>query len=171
MFKNVSFGVQKIEGIGPKTEEKLVAHKIHTLLDFIAEPLPNLVELLRDLASEKEIRQWHLMALFMQVDAINGQFAEAIVKAGIKSISEIAFMSVDDLQNLFENAANERMIPETPNKETIFEMIREATILTFSQTYLGRLMDEEGQPVENVKVNVYYQSTTTNVNNDDFLPR
>ena len=164
MFKNLSLGVQEIQGIGPQTEAVLSTHNIYTLLDFIAEPVSNLEEKLDELASEKEIKQWHLMALFMQIDAVKGQFAEALVEEGIKSISEIAFMSVEDLQNLFENATNARMIPKIPEEETIFEMIREATILTFSQTYLGRLTDEEGLAVENAKVKVYYQSTTTNAN-------
>jgi len=164
MFQNLTSEVDAIEGIGPKTKSQLNTHNIHTLLDLIAESPGELHEKVDGLASEEEIRQWLNMAAFMQMDAVSGQFAEALIKGGVKSISEIALKPKAQLEEIFNNASSNRIIPEAPNSDTIFEMIREATILTFSQTYLGKLIDESGNAVANASVKVYYQQATTNSN-------
>lgn len=163
MLRNLSRDVSVIEGVGPKTAARLSAVGVETLLDFVALPAADYHEALDGAASLAEIERWQAMAFTMQVDAVDGQFAEALARAEY-GLLELAMTSLADLRGVFERARAARKIPNVPETEILVDMIREAALLSASRCLLGKLVDADGQPVVGATVRVSQRATVSNAN-------
>ncbi len=164
MLENLSLEVDSIQGIGPKIKTELNTNNIHTLLDFLAVEPGELHELIDSLASEKEVNEWHDMALLMQADVIDAQFAEALVKHGVTGLETVANATITELSDIFEAAKSVSMIPELPTLDEKVEMIRQTNRLVAARTITGKILDEENLPLSGVKVSCVDVSTNTNAN-------
>lgn len=164
MFKNLSDDIAVIEGIGPKTAELFQQAKVRTIQDFMVKPCAFYHRKVKSIASINEVKQWQKMAFFMQIDEVNGQYAEALVKGGVKSIGLLGLKSLEALKTLFAKAEADNIIPSVPSDEEIVGMIRSATALNYSSSLGGQVVDDECNPVTNATVRIGEERATSNAN-------
>ncbi|MFW2437849.1 MAG: hypothetical protein ACN4GR_00590 [Arenicellales bacterium] len=164
MLKNLNNDIEVVEGIGPKIASLLRNNNVNTLLDLIVRPSKFYHRIVSSVASADEVEAWRRMVFFMQVDDIDGQFSEAIVKGKIKSLNLLGNKSLGDLQELFLAAKDKKIIPGVPDDEQLVNMIRESTQLASGQNLLGQVIDEDGKPAAESEITFASSKTVANKN-------
>jgi len=95
---------------------------------------------------------------------MSAQFAEATVKAGIKSYDKWLATDLEALQNIFTTAAESGIIPAAPELDTLFDINKEIAQLYYGCIAQGKVLNETGEPIEGATVHIGYYKTETNAN-------
>ena len=148
--------VTMIEGIGPAIAGALAGLRIWTVLDLLRVPATRIHDAVREIASEKEVRDWKRMAMLLQVHDVSAQWAEALVKSGIATIDELQRKELDEIVTTMRAAKKEGIIADVPTANQIANMLRDAAVILRTGTFSGRVIDAEGKPVGAAAISVGY---------------
>ncbi len=78
-----------IEGIGPAIEQRFRQVAVFTVYDPLRASASRLGTVVSALASFDAVRSWRQMATLLEAEAVTPQWAEALVKSGIASRSDL----------------------------------------------------------------------------------
>ncbi|MEM7193306.1 MAG: DUF4332 domain-containing protein [Pseudomonadota bacterium] len=162
MTGNTGARLQEIQGIGPKISAEFEAQGVRTVLDFLVKPLDFYARIVDHLASRDQVQSWQRMARFLQLTGVDGQIAEALVKARIHTMEQLGNKSATDLRKIFRVAKKSGMIPQVPDVDGLAIILRDANRMAYSRSILGRLMTDENRPVEGCAVRHGRTKTITN---------
>jgi predicted flap endonuclease-1-like 5' DNA nuclease len=131
-LKSEGYGVQNIEGIGPKTAGELKIIGIHNVADLLKNAYNNSQ---RDYLSKQLklrvdfINKWASMSDLLRIDGIDHQFAELISSSGVKTIKGLAVKDANNFVKRMEeiNTSRSKLIsPIVPNAEQVSNWIEQA---------------------------------------------
>jgi predicted flap endonuclease-1-like 5' DNA nuclease len=96
----MAYPIDKIEGIGPASSEKLSAAGIKTTADLLeecgsAKGRKHMAE--RTGLSEKQLLKWANMADLMRITGIGEEYAELLEAAGVDTVRELQHRNAESL--------------------------------------------------------------------------
>jgi hypothetical protein len=144
--------VSAIEGIGPSIEDLLRPKGVHTVYDLLRAPSPALHKAVAEVASLQQVRSWRQMALLLEVAMMTPQWAEALVKARITSISELRRRHLAEVRSVFADAGSAHSIPDVPSDDEIAAMLADAALLDFAGAITGTVTNRRRRPLPGVRV-------------------
>ena len=156
------YPVETLEGVGPAIAAKLSHWGIIDTHDLLRHSLDTVHKWVHDTASLAMVRQWQVMALFLEIKCMDRQWAEALATGGITSVEELSRAGLKQLQAVFANAQAEHRIRDLPDVESILNMVRDATVIHCSGKLSGRIIDQSGAPVAAASVRVGDAKACTN---------
>lgn len=124
----------KIEGIGPSYENKLITVGIKTIEDLQQMNIDKTSE--KTGISQKLLRTWQSMAILQQIEGIGSQFSEVLVKMGITNIETLMQSNPEEIQVKIEEYQKTGIIPNTATIEEIRGWQETATQII--KTQMGR---------------------------------
>lgn len=142
--------IDGIEGIGPARRADLEAIGIHYVCDLLLTP-PIAIASSTDLSMEM-IEGWRTAALFLELDSMSTQWAEALVHGKLYDNEQLGKMSLEKLASLFAQAVEDNLINEIPDIETMASIKVEATKHHYCSQLQGWVLDESEQPIEGVTI-------------------
>ena len=152
-----------IEGIGGRVEARLQELNLFFVFDLIRASAEQIHSALKDTHSVEQVRRWRAMALLLQVDAVDGQAAEALVRADVSSIEKLKDATRAELQQLFADAEQQGMIPTVPSDDDLVAMLLDATRIHFTGGLNATVRDTDGRPVAGARVRIGLVRVTTDV--------
>lgn len=141
-----------IEGIGPVTERALQDINLFYVYDLIRAAAEQIHPGVANTHSLAQVRRWRAMAILLQVEAINHQWAEALVRAEVSSIEKLKGSSPTVLEQIFKDALEARIIPSVPSRDEIATILLDATTIHHTGGINGTVRDSAGQPLAEVEV-------------------
>ena len=144
--------VSAIEGIGPATERLFQARGVFTVYDLLRAQSPELHGAVASVASQDQVRSWRQMAVLLEVAAMTPQWAEALVRGGVHTLTELRYLALAELQTIFTAAQGSGLIPDLPTTDQMIAMLTDATLLEFGGAITGTVKDRDGQPVAGATV-------------------
>ncbi len=155
--------VSVIEGIGPVVEEKLKTLGVFCPLDLLRHRVKVIHEAVSFQASIKQVSQWRRAASLLQIECMNGQWAEALVRGGVETIQGLSRADLSKLRTLFANALAEGVIPKAPDDEEIVAMFKDAVTIKLTGVIRGTVIDADGVPLAGVSARVGQQKGVTDL--------
>lgn len=146
--------VRNIEGIGPAIEARLHTAGIYTVFDLIRASAAQIHLSVSDRVSLQQVQGWRTMAVFMQIEEMTNQWAEALVKGGVSSIEELVQKKQVELSDILSNAASSGLIPEAPAEALLYEMRIDAMQLHHTGSLDGTIRDQHGRPLADVVIKI-----------------
>ena len=144
--------VSAIEGVGTQAERLFQLEGVYTVYDLLRASSPALHSAVSSVASMQEVRTWRQMAVLLEVATMTPQWAEALVKAGITSLSELRQLALTDLTGIFTSARDEGLIPDVPTADQMAAMLMDAGRLEYAGAITGTVRDRDGNPVKGATV-------------------
>lgn len=144
--------VSAIEGIGSAIERLLQVQGVYTVYDLLRAPSPALHAAVSAVASLEEVKQWRQMAVLLEVATVTPQWAEALLKGGANSLTELRNLDLNELTTVFNDARMAGTIPDVPTTDQMVAMLTDATLLDFAGAITGTIKDRNGNPVKDVTV-------------------
>jgi len=129
----------KIEGIGPRYEERLAEAGIRTLDDLRHMSTDNIHETTG--ISIRLLKTWQSMAVLQRVDGITSQFSEALVKIGITDLKKLVDANPEQISDKITELHKQRIIPNTATPEEIKGWQDQASEILFEDR-LSKTPDE-----------------------------
>lgn len=152
--------INTIEGIGEIRKADFNMAGIHYVCDLLLTP-PSILSATTHL-SVVSIEKWRTAALLLELDCMNAQWAEALVRNGVFDLEQIGHLSLDELNVLFAKAVQDHLITEVPDMETLSTMKVEATRHHYSSQVQGLVVDESGSPIEGVHISCGHRDAESN---------
>ena len=115
----------KIEGLGPTYENKLISAGIKTIEDLRQMNIDKISE--KTGISKKLLRKWQSMALLQQIEGVDSQFSEALVKMGITDLGTLTQSNPSEIQVKIEEYQKSGIIPSVTTIEEIRQWQETAT--------------------------------------------
>lgn len=143
-----------IEGIGPSRAEALASIDVFNIFDLLRCTVLQLHETVRDTAPKEQVQLWWNMASMLQVEEVNPQWAEGLVRGGIDSIGKLASKQIEDIQTVLAKAKDKRLIPNVPTITQIFSMIRDAVVIQHTGVLTLTIRNPDGNPVVNATTSI-----------------
>lgn len=156
------YPVETLEGVGPAIATRLSRWGIIDTHDLLRHSPDIVHQWVRDITSPEIVRQWQVMALFLEIKCIDRQWAEALASGGINSVEELSRAGLEQLQAVFANAQAAHRIRELPDAESILNMVRDATVIHCSGKLSGRITDQSGAPVAAASIRIGNAKAYTN---------
>jgi hypothetical protein len=156
------YPVETLEGVGPAIAARLSRWGIIDTHDLLRHSSDRVHKWVRDTASLAMVRQWQVMALFLEIKCMDRQWAEALATGGISSVEELSRAGLEQLQAVFADAQGEHLIREVPDAESILNMVRDATVIHCSGKLSGRITDQTGAPVAAASIRIGNAKACTN---------
>jgi predicted flap endonuclease-1-like 5' DNA nuclease len=116
-----------IDGIGPSSETKLNNAGIHTLDDLRSMNIQQANQ--QSGISVSRLQSWQNMALLMQIDGIDKQYAEGLVRSGITTLTTLANTAPDSILQRLGEMYNNNVIPSVPTRADVDLWQAQATAL------------------------------------------
>ena len=168
MIKAPSFllsSPETIEGVGAARGAALAAAGIKTIAEFFRAG-PRKVHALCPNATAREVGEWICQATLYRVKGVTPDLAEALVKAGIRSVGRLASAELADVEAAVVKArASDRPSLSLSMAPTVYNLARiqqAAWKLEGSGMVVGRLLQQRGgQPIRGALVALGEQDTTT----------
>jgi hypothetical protein len=129
----------KIQGIGPKYEEKLAEAEVKTLDNLQYMDINNVHEITG--ISRSLLETYQAMAILQRVMGINSQFSEALVKIGITDLRKLVDGSPESISIKIIELHDQGIIPNTATPEEIWGWQDRASEILF-QDKLSKSPDE-----------------------------
>lgn len=152
--------ITHIEGIGPGRKTVLDEAGVHYVCDLLLTPPPTLSSVTG--IPIKSIEHWRTAALFLELDSMNAQWAEALVHERVYDLEHLGEISLEELRALFARAVGTNLINEGPDTETLASIKVEATRHHYSAQVQGIVMDESESPIEGVQITCGFREILTN---------
>lgn len=150
-----------IEGIGPRTAQRLATLNLYYVFDLIRASAEQIHPAVSGVASVDEVRRWRSMAILLQVDTMTNHWAEALVRAGVKTIEELSGKSAADLTQLFAAARRKRVALTIPTAQDALRMLLDATVIHFTGGLNGTVQNRNGHGIPDVEARIGLTRTTT----------
>lgn len=129
----------KIEGIGPRYEERLAEAGIRTLDDLRHMSTEDVHETTG--ISIGLLKTWQSMAVLQRVEGITPQFSEALVKIGITDLKKLVDVNPVQISDKITELHKQRVIPNTATSEEIKGWQDQASEILFEDR-LSKTPDE-----------------------------
>ena len=153
--------VSAIEGIGPSIENLLQPKGIYSVYDLLRVTSPALHGVVAGSASLPQVKSWRQMAALLEVATVTPQWAEALVKGGITSTSELRRRDLSEVRTVFRDARDKKLIKDVPSDDQVAAMLADSALLDFAGAITGTVKDRSGQPVPGVKIVAGSKEVTT----------
>ena len=153
--------LSEIEGIGPAAGERLADIDAHSVFDLLRADARTIHSAVEGIASLDEVRAWRQMAAMLEVRSVTPQWAEALVKAGVKTHTALRDQRLDELEAAFEDQRAAGVIAEVPNAIQIAEMLKDAATLDASGALMGTVRDHRDVAIEGARVTASGTGATT----------
>jgi predicted flap endonuclease-1-like 5' DNA nuclease len=131
--KPMSYRVDKIEGIGPVSKEKLAAVEIAdtaTLLAKCATPAGRKAVAEKTGISPKNILKWTNMADLMRIRGVGEEFSELLEKSGVDTVSELKTRVPANLHAKMATVnAEKKLARRVPTEHEVAAWVAEAKTL------------------------------------------
>ncbi len=164
MAVDINTPVTEIQGIGPVTADLLKHQGVEFVLELVRVRADQLHAVLDSVASYQECKNWIHVAHLLQVSEVTPQWAEALVAHDLKTVEMLARSDFDDLKSIFNQALQINMIPGKPTDLQLAEMVRDATVIYYTGSITGTVLDHIGAGLADAKVEVGLNTTYTNAN-------
>lgn len=152
--------IEHIEGIGPARKADLEAAGVHFVCELLFIP-PIALASATGLSLER-IEDWRTAALILELDSMNAQWAEALVRNKVYDLEQISDLSLEKLSEKFAQAVEDNLINEVPDTETMSTMKVEAAKHHYASQLQGIITDESGEPVEGASISCGYIEAVSN---------
>jgi hypothetical protein len=146
--------VSAIEGIGPTIASALERSGVCTVFDLLRAPPSRIATAIAPAAGFEQVRSWRAMASLLQVAEVTPQWAEALVRSDVSSVSDLRHARLSELESGFADARARSDIPDVPTSEQIAEMVKDAAVIDCSGAVTGTIRGREDRPVEGATVRV-----------------
>jgi hypothetical protein len=150
-----------IEGIGPAKARALEEIGAYFVFDLLRASVERLHQAVSSLASVTEVRRWRSMAALLHVAVVTPQWAEALVGADVRTVTDLARLTLDELEAVFAEARRNRVVPDTPSAVQMAEMLKHAASLACSGALMATVRDAQGAPIEGASVRIGPRHETT----------
>ena len=150
-----------LEGIGPSTERSLQSINLFYVFDLIRASPEQIHEVVTGTHSLDRVRRWRSMALLLQVTGVTNQWAEALVRADVRSVEKLKDTSLAELAVAFEEARQSGLIPSVPSVDEHVTMVLDATTIHYTGGINGTVRDRGGQPVVDAQIGIGCLTTRT----------
>jgi nucleotidyltransferase/DNA polymerase involved in DNA repair len=117
--------VTEIEGVGPSVTRALSRMRVHTVFDLLR-CTPDQIRRAASHLSFADAYGLRSAASLLQVRGMSGQWAEALVKGGVKSIDELQGKSSHEVLDLLRRARRRRIIRSLPTSSLLEQVLRDA---------------------------------------------
>jgi len=144
---------EQIEGIGPTRAASLAAGGITTIAEMLAERPPKVLSLLGNV-SARQVGDWYCAAVLRRVDGVTPNMAEALVEAGVRTVSSLAEAGLRTVERAVDSARDAGRMTESPSVYELAGLQREAWRVRERGMLTGFVLDAEGRPVEDAVVEV-----------------
>lgn len=144
--------VNEIEGIGPATAEDLSAIGIDYLFDFLLYSPSFLAS--QTSFSFDQFEEWRVNALFLELDGMDKQIAEALVESKVVDPEHLSMLEFGELRTKIHDSLADDAVDSLPSDSLIAAIQVDATRAVYGRQVQGRVMDEFGRPIANVSVRV-----------------
>lgn len=138
--------IDHIEGIGPARKVDLEGAGVHFVCELLL--IPPIALATQTGISMEQIQDWRTAALFLELDSMNAQWAEALTRNKSYDLEHLAHMSLEDLSEVFTQALEDNIINEVPDLEAMAAMKMEASKHHFGTQIQGVVTDESMEPIE-----------------------
>lgn len=152
--------VSEIEGIGPATAGSLSELGIDYLNDFLRNTPPFLASQ-SDFSLEK-FEEWRSSALLLELEGMDKQLAEALVEDGVVDPEHLSILNLDELSEMVSLALADDRVDEIPGSAQLAALQVKAARFTYGRQVQGRVIDEQGMPIEGAEVKLAGNSTLSN---------
>lgn len=143
-----------IEGIGPSRKAALAAGGIVDLEGLLRTDVGRIKELVPD-ASVEQIEDWLRATVLLQLDHVDADVAEALVRAGLGWVDRIADVALSTVVQALDDAAAAGKIAEVPSAARIAALHADAVRRRSTGLVVGRIMAEDwSAPVPDAVVRV-----------------
>jgi len=153
--------VESLEGVGEALAGMLGEAGFETVASLLQVSAHDIHAAVRRRASLEQVSGWRRMALLMRAEAVGAQWAEALVRAGITSLGELATKRPSALRAVFAQALSDGVIPSEPGEDDLAAMVVQATLLDCTSSITGDVVDASGQALADALVEIGMQRTTT----------
>lgn len=144
--------VAAIEGIGEAFSRRLESIGVKTVLDLFSVSPRRILDAVADRASAKQVDHWRRSALFLRVEGVDPQVAEAFARGGIKDLNDLAGLPLADLDQILMSAMEAHLIPDRTPVGRLADIRVNAAILEHTGTCSGLVIDENNHPVSGATV-------------------
>jgi hypothetical protein len=139
--------VSAIQGIGSASEQLLQRHGIYTVYDLLRAQSPAIHRVVASVASLSDARAWRQMAVLLEVATVTPQWAEALVRGGVRTLDELRHLRSDELKAVFTAARDSHIIADVPTSDQLVAMLTDATLLDYAGAITGTVKDRDGRPI------------------------
>jgi Domain of unknown function (DUF4332) len=150
-----------IEGIGPATARALEGIGAYSVFDLLRTSVETIHPAVSSLASVAEVRRWRSMAALLHVVVVTPQWAEALVRADVRTIADFRGLKLSELEGIFTEARRDGVVPDVPSAVDMAEMLKHAASLLCSGAFMGTVRDRQGAPIEGATVGIGALRETT----------
>ncbi|NNG00608.1 MAG: DUF4332 domain-containing protein [Desulfobacteraceae bacterium] len=163
--------IDQIEGVGASRADVLRSVNIFCTEDLLLRS----EDFLRNMLSRRghfpaaNVFEYRCAAELMQVKGLTGQFAEALIRAKRQTLVEFAGLSPDTLVEIFDNAKNGRIIPETIDGKKAVSWQKRALTVAYTGTVSGTVI-HESVPVNDAKVTCQFEDAYTDERGRFWIP-
>lgn len=161
MTSNLALPVSAIEGIGPAVEGALIARGLFVVGDLLRVDAETIHDAVSPIASLDEARQWQDAAYLLQIRQMTPQWAEALVASGVRSLETLLERPLDLLSSVFASAAAAATIPQPPEVDDLFAIVKDAAQVRFSGVATVTVLGPLGGPIAGASVSVGNVTQTT----------
>jgi len=116
-----------IEGIGPSSETKLNNAGIQTLNDLRSMDIQDIHQ--QSGISVGRLQSWQNMALLQQVNGVDKEYAEGLVRSGVTTLTALANTVPDTILQHLTEMHNNNIIPSVPTRADVDSWQAQATAL------------------------------------------
>jgi len=135
----MSYAIEKIEGIGPKNAEVLRGHGItrtHHLLEQGASRKGRKTVAEKTGIDEKKILKWANMCDLMRVRGVGEEYSELLEVAGVDTIKELRNRKPDNLRkSMVEANEKKKLVRQLPSLKQVESWVQQAKDLDPVMSY------------------------------------
>ncbi len=122
--------IEKIEGIGPKFAQKLIAAGIKTTKDLLeaGKTSGGRAELAKKTGlSEKNIFEWVVDADLMRIKGVSEEYSDLLEESGVKDVADLATKNAESLHaKMLEVNAKKKIVRRPPSAKELTKWIDQA---------------------------------------------
>src|SRR5215471_4579811 len=142
-----------IEGIGPERVRKLKDAGIETIADMFAARAPRVLRLLGNIGPP-QVGNWFCAAALMRVEGVTPDIAEVLVDQGIRTVSKLADVGLQTLENALKTGVDAGKISAAPSIYKLADIQRDAWRAGDRGMVAGRILDDQQAPISGAHVQV-----------------
>jgi hypothetical protein len=163
--------IEEIEGVGISRADSMRSIGITATEDLLSAPELILRRMLDKIERfpVSRVREFQAHATLMQVTGLDGQHAEALYRAGRRTLTRLAAPGPSVIVRELDQAVDEGIIPEGIETTTATRWQKRALVINYTGTVIG-LVESEGNPVEGATVYCGEEQAITDATGKFWLP-
>jgi len=167
-----SHTIDAIEGVGATWSQKLVEAGFDKTEKLLLNEENFIAFKLRDINGFplKRLREFIACANFLLLDNLTGQHAEALFRAGYRSLKRLSSGSPDKVVDALDRARDEGVIPESASLERVFLWQKQALNIQWTSSLSGRISGRDKSLLKNIEIHCGDHCAITDEKGFYFLP-